>query len=90
MRDMTLGISLFVLGVIAMIGYFWLVFLADLMFPDFSFLGKTIGEWAIVIPVLVIVYLFLFIVVWMGWTMATTPPAIGTTKEDQKKPDATA
>jgi hypothetical protein len=68
-----------------MIGYFWAVFLADIMFPDFNFLGRTIGEWALVIPVLVIVYLFLFVVAWIGWTMANTPPPLPVQKNYSQK-----
>ncbi len=76
MRDSTLGFSLFGLGIVAMIAYFWAIFVADITYPELEFLGRSIGDWAILIPVLVVVYLFLFIVVWMGWTMATTPPPL--------------
>ena len=71
-----MGFSLFGLGIVAMIAYFWAIFVADIMYPKFEFLGRSIGDWAILIPILVVVYLFLFIVVWMGWTMATTPPPL--------------
>lgn len=75
MRDVSQGRLLFVLSVITMIVYFWAIFLApkDLVDPVF---GRTIHEWAIIIPVLIFVYLFLFVVAWIGWTMATTPPPL--------------
>ncbi|MEM2914482.1 MAG: transcriptional regulator [Candidatus Bathyarchaeia archaeon] len=76
MKDVTQGLMLFTLSILAMIGYFWAVFLADNMLPNFNFLGRSIGEWALIIPILIIVYLFLFIVAWIGWTMATTPPPL--------------
>jgi len=58
-----------------MIAYFWAIFLApkDIVDPLF---GRTIHEWAIIIPVIIFVYLFLFVVAWIGWTMATTPPPL--------------
>ena len=82
MRDSTLGFSLFGLGIVAMIAYFWAIFVADIMYPELEFLGRSIGDWAILIPVLVVVYLFLFIVVWMGLTMATTPPPLPLEKKE--------
>ena len=73
MRDVSQGRLLFALSVITMIVYFWAVFLAPKDIVD-PILGKTISEWALIIPVLILVYLFLFVVAWIGWTMATTPP----------------
>jgi len=73
MRDVTWGILLIALSVTAMIAYFWALFLS----PSDVKLGKfTISEWAIIIPVLIFVYLFLFVVAWIGWAMATTPPEL--------------
>ena len=56
-----------------MLVYFWAVFLSPI---DVQFLGRTIYEWAIIIPVVVIAYLFLIVVAWIGWAMATTPPPL--------------
>jgi len=71
MRDVTQGRLLLILSVLAMIAYFWALFLVS---PDVRLLGKTVSEWALIIPVLIFVYLFLFVVAWIGWAMATTPP----------------
>jgi len=34
------------------------------------------SEWAIRLPVIAAVYMILFIVLWIGYTMATTPPPV--------------
>lgn len=89
MRDKTLGALMCTLGVLAMIGYFCWLFLAP---RDLLFLGRPLGDWAVIAPVVVIVYVFLFIVAWIGWTMVSTPPPLPVapksseeTKEIKKK-----
>mgnify|MGYP001064614928 FL=1 len=67
--------------------YFCAIFLAP---SDARFLGRTISEWALIIPVMLIVYLFLVVVAWIGWAMATTPPPLpmkgkDTSKEEESK-----
>ncbi len=79
MRDVTQGWLLLILSVLTMIAYFWAVFLAP---SDAIFLGKKISDWAIIIPILIVVYLFLFVVAWIGWAMATTPPPIPVSREE--------
>jgi len=71
MRDVTQGRLLFMLSILAMIAYFWALFMVP---SDVRLLGKTVSEWALIIPVLIFVFLFLFVVAWIGWAMATTPP----------------
>lgn len=76
MRDATQGRVLFILSLLAMIAYFWAVFLSN---PEAEFLKnplRTLNQWAVIIPVLIFVYLFLFVVAWIGWAMATTPPPL--------------
>jgi len=48
---------------------------------DVVFLGKTLSEWAIIIPVLIIVYAVLFVVAWIGWALASTAPPLPVTGE---------
>jgi predicted DNA-binding transcriptional regulator len=73
MRDVIWGKLLIILSVTAMIAYFWALFLS----PSDAKLWKfTISEWAIIIPVVIFVYLFLFVIAWIGWAMATTPPEL--------------
>jgi hypothetical protein len=64
-----------------MVGYFWLLFLAP---EDTVFLGKSISEWAIIIPVIIIVYAVLIVVVWIGWALASTAPPLPVTAEKQE------
>jgi len=61
-----------------MIGYFCWLFLAP---EDVVFLGKTLSEWAIIVPVLIIVYAVLFVVAWIGWALASTAPPLPVTGE---------
>lgn len=73
MRDVQQGWVLLILSAFVGVIYFWAVFLSPM---DVQFLGRTIYEWAIIIPVVVIAYLFLIVVAWIGWAMATTPPPL--------------
>jgi len=78
LRDRSLGVLIFVLSIVAMIGYFCWLF----MFPeDVVFLGKTLSEWAIIVPVIIIVYAVLFVVAWIGWALASTAPPLPVTGE---------
>ena len=63
----------FILALLGMIGYFWLLFLAP---EDLNFLGKSAEQWAIIIPIAIIVYGVLIIVAWIGWALATTAPPL--------------
>jgi len=67
-----------------MIIYFWALFLAP---QNIKFLDRTIRDWALVIPVMIIVYLFLVVVAWIGWAMATTPPSIPSLRKNPKTDD---
>ncbi len=81
MRDITQGRILLLLSFATMVVYFWAIFLAP---RDAEFLGRTVSDWALIIPIVLIVYLFLIIVAWIGWAMATTPPPIPTSGKDSK------
>ena len=78
MRDKILGILFFSLALFGMVGYFWLLFLS----PQDEFFGKTISDWAIIIPVIVFVYIVLFLVAWIGWALASTAPPLPVTEEN--------
>ncbi len=86
MKDKTLGILIFTLSVLAMIGYFCWLFLVP---EDIIILGKTLSEWALIVPVIIIVYAFLFIVAWIGWAMASTPPPLPLTKKTSEEEEET-
>jgi len=59
---------------------------AFLVFPKATFLGWAISWWAIVIPVSIFVLGVLVVCVWIGWTMATTPPPAPIETEEVSKP----
>jgi hypothetical protein len=61
-----------------MIVYFCLLFLSP---EDVVFLGKNLSEWAIIVPVLIIVYAVLVVVAWIGWALASTAPPLPVTGE---------
>lgn len=82
MRDKMLGMLLLVLSVFSMVGYFWWVFLAP---KDLMILDRSLRDWALVAPILIIVYAFLFIVAWIGKTMASTPPPLSTLTESKER-----
>lgn len=82
MRDRSLGVLIFALALASMIGYFWWLFLAP---ENLVFLGKSLSEWALIVPILIIVYAVLFVVAWIGWALASTAPPLpltGETSED--------
>ena len=82
MRDKTLGTLIFTLSVLAMIGYFCWLFLVP---EDIVILGKPLNEWALIVPIMIIVYAFLLIVAWIGWAMASTPPPLPLTNKTSEK-----
>jgi hypothetical protein len=84
MRDVTQGWLLLALSFIAMALYFWAIFLSP---KDIEFLGRTISDWALLIPVMIVVFLFLVVVAWIGWAMATTPPSIPLSGKETKDED---
>ncbi|MEJ2271893.1 MAG: hypothetical protein P8X91_05330 [Candidatus Bathyarchaeota archaeon] len=73
MRDKVLGSIFLALALFGMAGYFWLIFLSP---QDVVFLGKTIRDWAVIIPVILLVFIFLFLVAWIGWALASTAPPL--------------
>jgi hypothetical protein len=78
LRDRSLGVLIFVLALAAMVGYFWWLFLSP---EELEFLGKNLSEWAIIVPVVIIVYAVLFVVAWIGWALASTAPPLPITEE---------
>jgi hypothetical protein len=85
LRDKSLGALLFALALVAMVGYFWLLFLAP---EDTVFLGKNVSEWAIIVPVIIVVYAVLVVVAWIGWALASTAPPLPVTAESSNEASA--
>ena len=71
MRDRRLGVLFFVLSIVVMVAYFWLLFLSP----------EDIREWALIIPVIIIVYAVLLVIAWIGWALASTAPPLPVTGE---------
>ncbi len=69
MNDKSLGALIILFSLIFMFGYFVWAFGSA-----FGWLEEYISEWAFRLPVIVAVYAILLIVLWIGYTMATTPP----------------
>ncbi|MBS7614678.1 hypothetical protein KEJ18_02970 [Candidatus Bathyarchaeota archaeon] len=79
MRDITQGRLLLILSFMTMAFYVWALFFSP---REITFLERTISDWALLIPVLIIVFLFLVVVAWIGWAMATTPPELSLSKKE--------
>lgn len=73
MNDRSLGALIITISLILMGGYFIWVFGPSL---GLSWISDSFSEWAIKLPVILAVYAILIIVLWIGYTMATTPPPI--------------
>ena len=76
-----MGALFFSLAIVAMIGYFYWLFLSP---EDVIFLGKALREWAIIIPVVIVVYAVLFVIAWIGWALASTAPPLPVTGESSE------
>jgi len=74
LNDKSLGYTIMIITALIMAGYFVWSF-APFLGTFFSWLAPY-TEWAYKLPILAAVYLMLFIVLWIGYTMATTPPPI--------------
>ncbi len=77
LRDRSLGVLFLLLSIVVMVVYFWLLFLS----PEGTYLGRTLHEWAILIPVMIIVYAVLLVIAWIGWALASTAPPLPFTGE---------
>ncbi len=79
MRDKSLGSFIFVSGFIGVIGYiYWLFGPSD---PEWLFIINGV-RWAIVLPIACVVLAMFFVGMWIGWTMAVTPP-VGLIEEER-------
>ena len=88
MSDKTLGTLIFLLSLIVGVVYvYWLFFPPPTGLDWLFYVPGENMRWAIVLPVLLGVALIAFIAMWIGWTMATTPPPtiIEDTTEEKKE-----
>lgn len=75
MDDKTLGSLIVIFSIVFMVGYFVWAF-APFLGPIAAWITPEISEWAYRLPVILAVYAMLLIILWIGYTMATTPPPI--------------
>jgi MFS family permease len=76
MEDKSLGSLIVVVSVVIMVGYFVWAFAPFLGPAVTGWISPEMSEWAYRLPVILAVYGMLLIVLWIGYTMATTPPPI--------------
>jgi membrane protein implicated in regulation of membrane protease activity len=74
LNDKTLGYTIMTVTILIMAGYFAWSF-APWLGTSFAWLTPY-TEWAYRLPILAAVTLMLLIILWIGYTMATTPPSI--------------
>ena len=74
MDDKNLGYTIMIITAAVMLGY--LIWLFPGLFGTLFAWLAPYSEWAIKLPVIAAVYMILFIVLWIGYTMATTPPPV--------------
>ncbi len=75
MDDKSLGSLIVAVSVIVMVGYFIWAF-GPYIPPLDSWISPAFAEWAYRLPIILAVYMILFIFAWIGYTMATTPPPL--------------
>ena len=73
MSDKSLGALIILFSLIFMGGYFVWAF-PWIFGESINDLIGPVSEWAFKLPVAMAVYVILVIVLWIGYTMATTPP----------------
>jgi hypothetical protein len=74
MNDKSVGYTIMTITALIMLGYFIWAF-SPILGPTFQILAPY-SEWAYRLPILAGVLMVLLIVIWIGYTMATTPPPI--------------
>jgi len=74
LNDKTLGYTIMAATILIMASYFVWSF-APWLGASFAWLTPY-TEWAYRLPILGVAYFMLLIILWIGYTMATTPPPI--------------
>ncbi|MFQ6052885.1 MAG: hypothetical protein ACE5OO_01465, partial [Candidatus Bathyarchaeia archaeon] len=76
MSDRGLGAAIILFCLIFMFGYFVWAFAPFLGPAVATWITPELSEWAFKLPVVLAVYAILLIILWIGYTMATTPPPL--------------
>jgi fatty acid desaturase len=77
-KDQIYGSLIFAVALIAAIGYIAAFFAPYLHLPPWW------RDWAIALPIFIIVLAVLVIFMWIGWVMFTTPPPTPIEPEEEK------
>jgi predicted DNA-binding transcriptional regulator len=72
LSDRGLGALIILFSLIVMFGYFVWAFAPILSMT--ALISQAVSDWAFKLPVILAVYAILVIALWIGYTMATTPP----------------
>lgn len=89
MAERAIGALILIVSLLVAIVYaIWLLALAGVDLLGMALIIET-SPWAIRLPVILLVYAFLFIVAWIGYTMATTPVPAPLEKPLEVKPATT-
>ena len=87
MTDKSLGALILIFGIVGATIYMYWLF-APAAETDLLFYVPTLKmRWAIVLPVLGVVLALFFLAIWIGWTMAVTPPPVINKPNPQNEKD---
>lgn len=73
-RDQAFGAGIFIVALLVTIVYLF-AFFAPILPLNIEY-ADTLRDWAIALPILLLVLAALVITMWIGWTMLTTPPPL--------------
>jgi protein-S-isoprenylcysteine O-methyltransferase Ste14 len=80
--------GLILIAAILLLALFLIAFFAPYLEPIIG-IPASLSWWAVAIPVFLLVVLALGIVMWIGWTMFTTPPPVPIGEEEGEEPQST-
>ncbi|WP_455367558.1 hypothetical protein [[Eubacterium] cellulosolvens] len=85
-RDQAFGAGIFIIALLVTIVYLFAFFAPILPLNIEPMLANALREWAIALPILLLVLSALVITMWIGWTMLTTPPPLPFEEEKIETP----
>lgn len=71
LNDKSLGYAIVIISITCMLGY--LIWLTP---GHFGLIRGDYSIWAIKLPVILAVYMVFLVFLWIGYTLATTPPPV--------------
>ena len=79
-----LGVGILLAGIIVIVFYTLWLFMPGI-YPELPITLPEVNIWALVVPVYLAMLLMCIIVIWIGYTIATTPPPEPISEEELKK-----